>query len=74
MRNPTIEHVVAVSEAHDSGLCAADAETRRRFAGDLDNLTLAVPHLNRYEKVAQTTLPTGFQSTIGAGLQDACWQ
>ena len=24
-----IEHIVAVSEAHDSGLCAADARTRR---------------------------------------------
>ena len=48
-----IEHVVAVSEAHDSGLCAADAGTRRRFASDLDNLTLATPALNRYEKVAR---------------------
>ena len=48
-----IEHVVAVSEAHDSGLCAADAEARRRFASDLDNLTLAEPHLNRYEKSAK---------------------
>ena len=45
-----IEHAVAVSEAHDSGLCAEDAATRRRFASDLDNLTLAMPHLNRYEK------------------------
>ena len=48
-----IEHIVAVSEAHDSGLCPADAETRRRFASDLDNLTLATPALNRYEKVAR---------------------
>ena len=31
-RRTGIEHVAAVSEAHDSGLCAADASTRRRFA------------------------------------------
>ena len=45
-----IEHIVAQSEAHDSGLCAADAETRRRFARDPLNLTLANPRVNRYEK------------------------
>ena len=45
-----IEHVVAVSEAHDSGLCAADAEARRRFATDLLNLTLASPEMNRCGK------------------------
>ena len=42
-----IEHIVALSEAHDSGLCAADAETRRRFASDIVNLTLASPAVNR---------------------------
>ena len=46
-----IEHMVARSEAHDSGLCAADLATRRRFATDLLNLTLAGPRVNRYEKV-----------------------
>ena len=45
-----IEHIVARSEAHDSGLCATDAETRRRFARDLLNLTLANPRVNRHEK------------------------
>ena len=45
-----IEHIIAVSEAHDSGLCAASAAVRRRFASDLDNLTLATPELNRYQK------------------------
>lgn len=45
-----LEHVVALSEAHDSGLCAADAETRWRFGHDLLNLTLADPHTNRVEK------------------------
>lgn len=47
-----IEHILARSEAHDSGLCAADAATRRRFARDLRNLTLASPRINRYEKRA----------------------
>ena len=47
------EHIVAVAEAHDSGLCAAAAETRRRFGRDLDNLTLAPATLNRHEKVAK---------------------
>ncbi len=52
-RETDIEHMVATSEAHDSGLCAASAATRRAFARDLDNLTLASPRLNRYEKVAK---------------------
>ena len=45
-----IEHIVALSEAHDSGLCAADQETRRQFARDPLNLTLASPTVNRYQK------------------------
>ncbi len=45
-----IEHIVARSEAHDSGLCAADDTTRRRFASDLLNLTLASPAVNRSQK------------------------
>ena len=45
-----IEHMVARSEAHDSGLCAATTETRRRFATDLLNLTLASPGVNRGQK------------------------
>ena len=50
LRQADIEHIVALSEAHDSGLCAADTATRHRFALDLDNLTLASPQLNRHEK------------------------
>ena len=46
-RQTDIEHIVARSEADDSGLCAADPATRLRFAGDLLNLTLAAPGLNR---------------------------
>ena len=49
-RKTDIEHIVALSEAHDSGLCAADAGTRRRFASDLLNLTLAGPDVNRNRK------------------------
>ena len=48
-----IEHIVARSEAHDSGLCAADANTRTGFARDLINLTLASPALNRQQKSAR---------------------
>ncbi len=47
MRQTDIEHIVAISEAHDSGLCAADRATRRRFASDPLNLTLAAPSVNR---------------------------
>ena len=46
-RQTDIEHIVAVSEAHDSGLCAADRTVRQRFASDLLNLTLAAPEVNR---------------------------
>ena len=49
-RETDIEHIVARSEAHDSGLCDADAATKRHFAQDLLNLTLASPELNRFEK------------------------
>ena len=45
-----IEHIVGTSEAHDSGLCAADRSTKRRFATDLRNLTLASPQVNRHQK------------------------
>ena len=41
---------MARSEAHDSGLCAVEAATRRRFAADLLNLTLASPSVNRHQK------------------------
>ncbi|OHU90826.1 MULTISPECIES: excalibur calcium-binding domain-containing protein [Pseudoalteromonas] len=42
-----IEHIVAASEGHDSGLCAASDEMRVQFATDLLNLTLAAPVVNR---------------------------
>ena len=52
MRKTDIEHIVARSEAHDSGLCSASDQTKRRFARDLINLTLASPHVNRRLKRA----------------------
>ena len=42
-----IEHIVALAEAHDSGI--AD-ERRRDIASDLENLTIADPTVNRSEK------------------------
>ena len=53
IRETDIEHIVARSEAHDSGLCAATPATRGRFASDLLNLTLASPSVNRHQKVAK---------------------
>ena len=48
-----IEHIVANSEAHESGMGSRSREERQRYASDLDNLTLAAPRLNRYEKRAK---------------------
>ena len=49
-RETDIEHIVARSEAHDSGLCRTDQRTRRQFSEDLRNLTLAAPSVNRNQK------------------------
>ena len=43
MRQTDIEHIVAVSEAHDSGLCAANQNVRKAFANDLRNLYTRQP-------------------------------
>lgn len=48
-----IEHIVSLSEAHDSGLCAAPLETRKAFGSDIFNLTLASPQVNRTDKGAR---------------------
>ena len=53
IKETDIEHIVARSEAHDSGLCAVSRATRARFASDLLNLTLASPGVNRHQKVAK---------------------
>ena len=47
MLDTTIEHIVALSEAHDSGLCNASPTLKREFARDLDNLTLASSVVNQ---------------------------
>ena len=52
-RDTDIEHIVARSEAHDIGLCAASAGVKAAFARDLLNLTLAHPRLNRYQKIGK---------------------
>ena len=66
LKESDIEHVVSLSEAHDSGLCAAGAATRRQFARDLDNLALATPHLNRYQK-------RGFDAAEWLPPLNRCW-
>ena len=48
-----IEHIVARSQAHNSGLCANDLATRRAFATDLLNLTLASPRVNRCSRTGK---------------------
>lgn len=65
-RQTDIEHIVARSEAHDSGLCARDVATRRRFAADLANLTLASPEVNRHQKGAK-------DAAAWLPLQNRCW-
>lgn len=45
-----IEHIVAKSEAHDSGMCQRSPQMQAMFARDLLNLTLAGVALNRYQK------------------------
>ena len=65
-RETDIEHVVAASEAHDSGLCAADAETKAQFSRDLRNLTLASPQVNRHEK-------SGKDASEWVPYRNRCW-
>ncbi len=45
-----VDHVIALAEAHDSGLCAADSATRSAFAADLRNLIVADPRLVHEQK------------------------
>ena len=54
-----IDHIVALSEAHDSGLCAADADTKAMFARDVFNLTLAAPEVNRCEPLGKCSKDAG---------------
>ena len=45
-----VEHIVALSEAHDSGMCGRSQGEKVLFAGDPLNLILATPEVNREEK------------------------
>ena len=45
-----VEHIVALSEAHDSGMCGRSQGEKVLFAGDPLNLTLATPEVNREDK------------------------
>ena len=65
-RETDIEHIVPLSEAHDSGLCSAIAATKARFARDVLNLTLASPRVNRYEKGAK-------DAAEWQPRRNACW-
>ncbi len=53
VKQTDIEHIVALSEAHDSGMCASSDFVKRRFANDLNNLTLASPRVNRWQKAGK---------------------
>ena len=61
-----IEHIVATSEAHDSGLCAADKSVRTAFASDLLNLTLASAAVNRHQK-------RGYDAAEWLPEHNRCW-
>ena len=65
-RQTDIEHIVAASEAHDSGLCAADRATRTRFSQDLRNLTLASPTVNHHHK-------SGKDAAEWLPARNQCW-
>ena len=68
-RETDIEHIVARSEAHDSGLCAAGDATRRQFSSDLLNLTLASARASIVTRRAARTPPSGCRTLTSAGLQ-----
>ena len=52
LRESDIEHIVAISEAHSSGMCGRSRDDKKDFAADYLNLTLATPGLNRNQKIA----------------------
>lgn len=60
-----IEHIIALREAHDSGMCSASVEVKREFGNDPLNLTLARASVNRSKgsKDAGEWLPD----------QNRCW-
>lgn len=69
IRQTDIEHIVAASEGHDSGLCGASAETRAAFAVDPLNLTLAAPKVNRCGRTGKC----GLDPAEWLPEQNQCW-
>ena len=65
-RRTDIEHMVATSEAHDSGLCARDRATRARFASDTAADTAT--------RKAARTPPSGYRTATGAGSRPGLWK
>ena len=72
-RQTDVEHMIALSEAHDSGMCGRSMMQKVRFANDPLNLTLAGPVVNG-NRSATTTLRDGCRKRIGAGLRPAWWR
>ena len=68
-RHTDIEHIVARSEAHDSGLCDATAEVKAAFARDVLNLTLAAPEVNRCNAGGKC----GFDAAEWLPALNRCW-
>ncbi|MDK1289773.1 excalibur calcium-binding domain-containing protein [Pseudoalteromonas umbrosa] len=64
-----IEHIIATSEAHDSGLCAAPLSVKKAFASDLLNLTLAAPRVNR----CSLTGKCGKDAAEWMPAKNKCW-
>jgi len=64
-----IEHIVARSEAHDSGLCSATKEEKRKFAIDIVNLTLASPIVNRCSRNGKC----GLDAAEWLPEKNKCW-
>jgi len=68
-RETDIEHIVAASEGHDSGLCKASSSKRRQFATDQLNLTLAAPEVNRCNVGGKC----GFDPAEWMPEKNKCW-
>jgi hypothetical protein len=64
-----IEHILAVSEGHDSGLCRASKQKRIEFATDQLNLTLASPKVNRCGRGGKC----GFDAADWMPEKNKCW-
>jgi hypothetical protein len=64
-----IEHIVAASEGHDSGLCSASEDTRAQFATDILNLTLAAPEINRCGSQGKC----GLDAAEWMPAENKCW-